>query len=376
MDRKNKSLKHYVHRLQPFWDVRSEYGIIGTKKRPYGIDLSRYEPRFHADQVEAGLIDFAIIKATQNDKWVDPAFGQLYVDIQPLAVTGAFHYLSSGISGVAQAEHFLRTIGSRRLNVLAVDFESYGNTVNDAFVRVLYDWLVYVSQQRPNQRVILYTNPNLYDTVIHPAALRIWGRDVFADWDLWIAQYYWVVNPDGEPNIKKRTDWKLWQISDAGDPVMHGTEGWCDRNVFNGTLSQLLEWAGSGSIPEPPPNNGGSMEVDVISSTHNLSMRPLHQVGSTSFLTIPLGTAVKGDDLWIAPETVVGVVQKNDVWAHVTYGGKMGWVGLVHLGKVYGTYKVISAPADGVADMPYRIVLGGGDSPYQETVLTGTVKAK
>lgn len=33
-------------------------------------------------------------------------------------------------------------------------------------------------------------------------------------------------------------------------------------------------------------------------------------------------------------------------------------------------------PAEGVADMPYTITLGGGSSPYVETVVTGVVKAK
>jgi hypothetical protein len=33
-------------------------------------------------------------------------------------------------------------------------------------------------------------------------------------------------------------------------------------------------------------------------------------------------------------------------------------------------------PEPGVADMPYKIILGGGDSPYEETTLEGIVPKK
>lgn len=136
---------------------------------------------------------------------------------------------------------------------------------------------------------------------------------------------------------------RMWQFT--GDKlILPGCNRVIDVNVFFGTLDELEEWLG-GVNTTPPPSDGGQMVIDVISLTHDLSMRPLHQVvGSSSFLSIPKGTTVKGVELWVAPDTVVGVVQKGDTWAHVAYGGKMGWVALIHLGKVYGTYTESTPP--------------------------------
>lgn len=62
-----------------------------------------------------------------------------------------------------------------------------------------------------------------------------------------------------------------------------------------------------------------------------------------------------------------------DEWAQHENGY---WFATVYNGQPRAERVVILPPADGVADMPYRIVLGGGESPYQETVLTGVVRAK
>lgn len=592
-----RSFKHHLHRFQKFWDVREELGIIGTLGRAYGTDQSRWEPRFHFDRAQPGLIDFVIIKASQDDQWKDPAFEQLYIDIQRVLVRGAYHYVSSGIDGVRQADHFLRVIGSKNFQILVADFEGYGNTLNDAFVRETYRFLQRVKAERPAQRVLLYTNPNLYDNYIYPAALRLWGRDVFADFELWIAQYPWVINLDGQPAMpKNRRDWRIWQFSDAGDPVMHGTDGHVDRNIFNGSLTDLHVWAGTlqdpdrkstpfegavtyqgerygwnfsldildpgkldfevfhasdapdgrasvswssikrGAvmgfnggdwdkkiIPYRPidyavsngvvlvPDSGlgrpslliypdGSMRIDhqnkggvrhaltglryivrdgkspayldgseaqyteghartcigldrsghlvvwtndgqaynkglllkqvsvemirhdvldafdvggggdtvrvlrgevtnqpqdgwerpvpehlhviqkeinmpigeyeVISNSHDLSLRTLHQVsGSTKLLSIPKGTQLQASEIWIAPETT-SLNQQDDVWAFVTYSGRTGWVGLVHLGVVYGTYKPVGDPPPAGKTYTVSISVTG----YKPITLTGTLE--
>lgn len=308
--RRPRSIKFYAHRLQPYWDLKSAVVIIGEKLRAYGIDLSRWEPRFLADQALPGLIDFVFLKATQDTIWKDPAFEQLYLDIQSIAVKGAYHYLSSAFGGVPQAQHFLRTIGTKKLQVLIVDFETIGNTMSDKFVIALYEWLVYVSEQRPDCRVIFYTNPNIYDNVLHPAAMRIWGRDVFLEWELWIAQYFWVVNPDGQPIFKRRSSWTFWQISDAGDPKEHGTQGWCDRNVFNGSREELLAWAKvDGFEPEPPPD-GGNMKAKVLQF---INLRP-----GAGDLSADLGDLLKGDQIEYSEKKNVTSGSYQGYWYHIT----------------------------------------------------------
>lgn len=370
MKRRPRSIKHYIHRLQPLWDVRAEYRVAGTRKRAYGIDLSRYEPRWHADEAEPGLIDFVFIKATQNVVWKDPAFEQLYVDIQPAAVTGAYHYLSSGYGGNDQAKHFLNVIDNKRFEVLICDFETYGNTVSDAFVKACYDWLVYVSSERPKQKVLLYTNPNLYDTVLFPAAMRLFGRDVFADWGLWIAQYPFTINLDGEPGMpKNRKDWLFWQFSDAGDPVVHGTDGWCDRNLFNGMLFDLLEWAGEDVVPEPPI--GGDM-AELFLGTIVTPALNVRSVPSSANNT-PIGKLITGQRVMAAEKSngwwkllyVDHVKVTRESWAYE--GANNGYIRQDDV--------IPMNDAAGLPELPWRFEIGD-DQTYLLQVVNGVLKPK
>lgn len=256
----NNLFKFLIHRAQAFFSV-PQATLIGFKQRAYGVDMSRYQGSFNPDAAVPGLLDFGIIKATEGSDYKDPAFENLYTGISKLTAQGTYHYLKSNVSGMSQANWFLNTIAGKKFHMLVMGFESTGNVMNDDFVRILYDALVRVSAARPEAKTILYTNPNYYNTVIYPAAMRIWGRDVFADWDLWIAQYPLIVNVDGEPVMpKNRADWKLWQFSNAGNAAEHGTGGAVDRNVFNGSVSAFKAWLNI-TTPIPPVVSLPDMQV-------------------------------------------------------------------------------------------------------------------
>ena len=245
--------KYLIHRAQAFFSV-PQASLIGLKQRAYGIDISRYQGTFNPDAATPGLLDFGIIKATEGTTWKDPEFENFYPGISKLTAQGAYHYMKSGVSGVSQANWFLDTIAGKKFHMLIMDFERYSNVMDDAFVRILYDALVRVSTGRPEAKVLLYTNADIYNNVIYPAAIRIWGKDVFADWDLFIAQYPLIVNVDGEPvTPKNRPDWKLWQLSAAGLPAEHGTKNPVDRDVFNGGVSAFKAWLNI-TTPVPPPS--------------------------------------------------------------------------------------------------------------------------
>lgn len=256
-------LKYFIHRAQTFFSV-PQATLIGLKQRAYGVDMSRYQGTFNPAAAVPGLLDFGIIKATEGTTYKDPEFENFYPGISKLTAQGAYHYLRSGMSSATQANWFLNTIAGKKFHILVIDFESNGNVMDDAFVNILFDVLSRVSMGRPEAKTILYTNPNYYNTIIYPAALRIWGRDVFADWDLWIAQYPWVVNVDGEPVMpKNRADWKLWQFSNAGVAAEHGTKYAVDRNVFNGSVSAFKTWLNI-TDPVPPPPVAALPDMQVV----------------------------------------------------------------------------------------------------------------
>ena len=254
-------LKYFLHRAQAWFSV-PQATLIGLKQRAYGVDMSRYQGTFNPAAAVPGLLDFGIIKATEGTTYKDPEFENFYPGISQLTAQGAFHYLKSNVSGVSQANWFLDTIAGKKFHMLVMDFERYSNVMNDAFVHVLYDALVRVSTSRPEAKTLIYTNAEIYNNVIYPAALRIWGRDVFTDWDLFIAQYPYLVNVDGEPVMpKNRADWKLWQFSNAGIAAEHGTKYPVDRDVFNGGVSAFKTWLNIAQPPPPPVQSLPDMKV-------------------------------------------------------------------------------------------------------------------
>jgi hypothetical protein len=100
----------------------------------------------------------------------------------------------------------------------------------------------------------------------------------------------------------------------------------------NGTQTYLPNFL---TIKQKETSN---MAGTAKSTTHSLSVRPLHQtINSSTIISIPVGTSVPVSETWTAPETTT-LNNKGDLWANVTYGGKSGWVGLVHLGNTYGVY--------------------------------------
>jgi GH25 family lysozyme M1 (1,4-beta-N-acetylmuramidase) len=216
--------------------------------RAYGVDTARYDPDFIGD---TGLYGFVIQKATEGITLADSQFEVKYPEAIKLPINGAYHYLRSGMSGVTQADFFLKTIEGKNLDILAIDFESTNNTVDENFVRTLYDCLTRVSNQKPNTKTILYTNPDLYDNMIYPIAVKIWGKDIFTKWDLWIAQYFNYPLPEtGHPILKHRLDWNIWQYSESGDASHNITIQ--DVDVFNGSIADMLIWVNKDFVKTIP----------------------------------------------------------------------------------------------------------------------------
>lgn len=171
-----ETIKRLVHQAQAFFSVPQAM-LIGSKQRAYGIDMSRYQVTFNPAAAVPGLLDFGIIKATEGNNYKDPQFEGLYTGISQLTAQGAYHYLKSNVSAASQVNWFLNTITGKQFQMLVLDFEGYGNVLNDAFVKILYDALLLVSASHPEAKTLLYTNPNTYNTVIYPAAIRLWGWD-------------------------------------------------------------------------------------------------------------------------------------------------------------------------------------------------------
>jgi len=257
-------IKFWTHRLFPF-RLAPQTKILGTLGRSYGIDISHWEETFDPDLATPGLIDFAIFKATEGSTWKDASFESFYANSAgKVGVLGAYHYLRSGISAQAQAGNFLDSIQGKDFQILVCDFESTNNTMDDAFVQLAQSFGVIVQAARPEAKLLFYTNPSTYDNVVYPGTMRLYGQDVFtlSPWaGLWIAQYYYTPSPDKTPSIPNtRKDWLIWQYSEAGNPDDHGTGGWVDQNVWNGTPAEMYAFLGDTT---PPPVDPPALDIQV-----------------------------------------------------------------------------------------------------------------
>jgi hypothetical protein len=131
--------------------------------------------------------------------------------------------------------------------------------MSKAFITGCFDWMDYV-KQNTTTKVILYSNPHVYNTYITPYA----GARA-AQYNFWIAQYWlnWQSYQTNQPGMPKgRTDWHIWQFIPGewghyGKETGVGRDG-VDMNVFNGTLDEMKTWLRPTSTPDTPA------EVDAI----------------------------------------------------------------------------------------------------------------
>jgi len=242
--------------------------LVAPKHRAQGIDGSHWWGVFRPEQAKKP-VDFIVVKATQGNNMLDSAFKENYKASEQISVRGAYHYQKSGVSWVAQAEFFLRTVTLCDLHIYALDVEKAYNegaftdrAAGDTFFGDMRRILDYWRQHAPAKvLVVLYTNTDIYQNYIHPAIKRLYGAEGvmwLEELPLWLANYNGQ-GVDGGPTMpKNRTaSWLFWQHSSNGKKEDYGTNGDADLNVYNGTVEEMrariLGLVTPGPTPEPPP---------------------------------------------------------------------------------------------------------------------------
>jgi GH25 family lysozyme M1 (1,4-beta-N-acetylmuramidase) len=184
----------------------------------YGIDVSSVQDE-ELPGTMAG-ISFAMIKATEGHTYTSPTQkAQAAAARKHGRTVGFYHFLWPG-NIAAQAEYFVTQCASVPGDLLAVDWETTEDGTA-ASCAEKDEMLRAVKRLRPNHRVLLYCNTDFWfhhDTTSYCAD------------GLWIADY----TAAGRPRIKH--PWTLHQYADG--PT-------CDRDVFNGSPTQLHSWANS-----------------------------------------------------------------------------------------------------------------------------------
>ncbi|MEO0788927.1 MAG: GH25 family lysozyme [Bacteroidota bacterium] len=222
---------------------------LGPDSMPrYGIDISHHQTqidwqRLVSDSIEHGKVEFALIRATYGTK-ADELFGEYWSDAKEAGIIrGAYMYYRFKEDPVAQANYFIKQLGSLEPGDLIpiVDVESNNsNSATDTSplsrdeLRSKLHQLLDILEDHYGVKPMIYTNYKYFYREIL--------ADQFPGYTFWLARY------DGKTHDDARFDRVLptepdeeaviWQFSETGQ--LNGIEGDVDLNVMHsGDLDKI-----------------------------------------------------------------------------------------------------------------------------------------
>lgn len=220
-----------------------------------GIDVSYWQDGIDWSAVASSDVEFAFIRVSDGATFSDPRFRENWRGAREVGlIRGVYQFFRPAQDPREQAELLLEALAADPLQEgdlpPVLDIESVGGVSNTTLRARMQTWLDIV-EEGTGRRPLIYTAAFMQGPV---------GTG-FSDYPLWAANYtsQCPLVPTGW------TDWDFWQYTDSGD--IPGISGPVDRNVWNGTLDDLLAFAGAGASggdePPPPEDPPPSDEPDV-----------------------------------------------------------------------------------------------------------------
>jgi GH25 family lysozyme M1 (1,4-beta-N-acetylmuramidase) len=217
-----------------------------------GIDVSHWQGTVNWTKVDNDGVQFAFMKATDGTSYTDPQFSTNWSQARSHGIyRGAYHFAepsSSSGSAVAQAQHFVSTVGSlKHAGDLppVLDLETTGGLGSSALQSWVSTWLSTV-ERLTGRNPMIYVSP--YFWIDH-----LGNSTAFHHYPLWVA-HYGVSSPKvpgGWPT------WSFWQRTSQGH--VDGVSGYVDMNQFNGSSAGLAKFANTGGGSGTPPSGGPTL---------------------------------------------------------------------------------------------------------------------
>jgi lysozyme len=194
------------------------------------VDLSHHNGNVDLAAARNSGLAGVIHKATQGFKFVDPMYSTNHSKATAQGLNwGAYHF-GTGADGVEQAEFFLNTVQPDDSTLLVLDFEANGQGPS----MTLEEGRAFVTHIKE----VTGRFPGLYAGHYLKELLGTGDDPVLANCWLWLSQYGPTpVVPHNWPR------WTMWQYTDgAAGPPPHDVQGIgrCDRDMFNGTVEELI----------------------------------------------------------------------------------------------------------------------------------------
>lgn len=161
-------------------------------------------------------VSFAFIKATEGEEMVDRMFSENWKNAGKSPVRrGAYHFFRSSKSPAAQADNFIRTVGTLRHGDLppVLDIETmHKGCTKEALSASALEWLRKV-EGHYGRKPVVYTSDHF--------AREILSREITEGYPLWIAHY--------DTPAPLAEDWAIWQFTDRA--VIVGLHGKADLSI-------------------------------------------------------------------------------------------------------------------------------------------------
>lgn len=268
------------------------YGPSRAAAQPFvqGVDVSLFQDTVDWPTVLANGVEFAFVRATRGEAYVDPLFlANMRQATAAGVLVGPYHFCrletdtGNPLDPVNEANHFLSVIkpyydaGMLLPPVADVEgFPTFGSTAEaraftSNWVQIFSDTIHASLGVRPLIYNSLWVSNNYYT----PA--------VASQHDLWLA--WWkasgTANPPVPADLNVWDDWTFWQWTD--DWSVPGIVGAVDGDLFNGTRAQLEQLLhGNGPLGGLP--TGRLMLSDFNSTEGYLGFAPTYSGSNVNIL--------------------------------------------------------------------------------------------
>lgn len=225
----------------------------------FGVDISHHtDSSFPLEELYLKEVRYVYLKASQGTGFKDGKFANYWNRLEKVPVAqqvhrGAYHFLSAGIDGKAQAQTFLRVLaangGLKNTDmppVLDLEWDKAKSSGPDRWTGIAPKeilantkaWLEEVEKQT-GRKPMIYTARSWWRERMGPEAMF----SELKDYPVWIADYSQSSRAFETPKTPANSKWSLWQFTDAAGMQL-GYKAKFDANIFKGSEVQFYETFG------------------------------------------------------------------------------------------------------------------------------------
>lgn len=271
-----------------------------------GIDVSYWNSGIDWPKVRAAGQRFVFAKASEGDYYADPTFDDNWRGAKAAGLLrGAYHFFRGNVDPKKQANKFIDYVKSMNDDgelPPVLDLETSDGQTKEKLIARAKTWLDLV-EAAFNRKPIIYSGQYfLQDNFSEPGGgPPLWAKD----YPLWLAQYPNQYSPGMQPTLPRGWfKWTFWQYSEKGR--VNGINANVDLNLFNGSLEQFYQFAGSEILKEKPETlkkhavaAGDSFES--IANKYGVTVRELVSANPQLLktgeqLTVPVAVAIPSEN--------------------------------------------------------------------------------